>query len=125
MVNQTRLPALAAVPTAPFALEVQRGEMPGAPGGMVKRSVMIDLACVRATPACAPSSASKTTLEEMQGAKAAKRLHWHLGHALKDYRTLWTDPAAKAPAAPADPGTRPLPRIPEPGVLQGHPALVA
>lgn len=35
-----------------------------------------------------------------------------------------TDSAAKAPAAPADPGTRPLPRIPYPVVLEGQPALV-
>ena len=35
-----------------------------------------------------------------------------------------TDSAAKAPAAPANFGTRPLPRIPYPVVLEGQPALV-
>src|ERR1700733_7608943 len=34
-VNQTWLSARAAVPTALLALEVQRGRMPGAPGGVV------------------------------------------------------------------------------------------
>lgn len=36
MVNQTRLFRVNAVPTAPFALEVQRGSIPGHPGA--KRS---------------------------------------------------------------------------------------
>ena len=36
IVNQTRLSARAAVPTALLALEVQRGGMPGDPGGTAK-----------------------------------------------------------------------------------------
>jgi hypothetical protein len=35
-VNQTRLSACKAVPTALLALDVQRGRMPGDPGGTVK-----------------------------------------------------------------------------------------
>jgi hypothetical protein len=36
-----------------------------------------------------------------------------------------TNSETKAPAAPADPNTRPLPRIPYPIVLEGQPALVS
>jgi len=36
IVNQTRLSARAAVPTALLALDVQRGGIPGDPGGAVK-----------------------------------------------------------------------------------------
>jgi len=38
MVNHTWLPLPAAVPTALLALEVQRGGMPGAPGGVIDYS---------------------------------------------------------------------------------------
>src|SRR6185312_367291 len=41
MVNQTRLLALAAVPTPLLALDVHRGEIPGAPGGTIERPVMV------------------------------------------------------------------------------------
>jgi glucose 1-dehydrogenase len=43
----------------------------------------------------------------------------------KPLQVLMTNSETKAPAAPADPNTRPLPRIPYPIVLEGQPALVS
>jgi hypothetical protein len=40
-VNQTRLDGLSAVPTPDFALEVQRGGMPGFPGGLLELESLI------------------------------------------------------------------------------------
>jgi hypothetical protein len=40
-VNHTRLEGLSAVPTPDFALEVQRGGMPGHPGGLLELESLI------------------------------------------------------------------------------------
>jgi hypothetical protein len=40
-VNHTRLEGLSAVPTPDFALEVQRGGMPGLPGGLLELESLI------------------------------------------------------------------------------------
>jgi hypothetical protein len=39
-VNQTRLEGLSAVPTPDLALEVQRGAMPGPPGGLLESLIV-------------------------------------------------------------------------------------
>jgi hypothetical protein len=40
-VNHTRLDGLSAVPTPDFALEVQRGGIPGHPGGLLELESLI------------------------------------------------------------------------------------
>ncbi len=77
MVNQTRLSARAAVPTALLALEVQRGGIPGAPRGTVK-------SVKRHRPSCWPAlvRAFRFTLQLMNaGFLQSNHSLIHRGHA--------------------------------------------